>query len=141
MLIITYTIFECHQSKCTKRADQKKQGYNIKGIIIIISQDAFALSSCNGTKLPLISGSLRADIRTGLLHNIMMPLMLYPCFLFYLHLTESLISCSSNLLAAHSIEFLQEFLGIHFNEFTDIWDRFFICSAILRNNLLDHTKS
>lgn len=98
-------------------------------------------SSCNGTKLPLISGSLRTDIRTGLLHNIMMPSMLHPCFLFYLHLTESLISCSSNLLAAHSIEFLQEFLGIHFNEFTDIWDRFFICSAILRNNLLDHTKS
>ena len=58
----------------------QKQGYNIKGIIIIISQDAFALSSCNGTKLPLISGSLRTDIRTGLLHNIMMPLMLYPCF-------------------------------------------------------------
>ena len=74
MLIITYTIFECHQSKYTKRADQKKQGYNIKGIIIIISQDAFALSSCNGTKLPLISGSLRADIRTGLLHNNKQPL-------------------------------------------------------------------
>ena len=137
MLIITYTIFECHQSKCTLQ----KQGCNIEGIIIIILQDAFALSSCNGTKLPLISGLLRTDIRTGLLHNIMMPSTLHPCFLFYLHLTESLISCSSNLLAAHSIEFLQEFLGIHLNEFTDIWDRFFICSAILRNNLLDHTKS
>ena len=119
----------------------QKQGYNIKGIIIIISQGAFALSSCNGTKLPLISGSLSTDAQAGLLHNIMMPSMLHPCFLFYLHLTESLISCSSNFFAAHSIEFLQEFLGIHLNEFTDIWDRFFICSAILRNNLLDHTKS
>ena len=39
-----------------------------------------------------------------MLHNIMMPSMLHPCFLFYLHLTESLISCSSNFFAAHSIE-------------------------------------
>ena len=95
--------------KVYKNGRLQKQGCNIEGIIIIIPQDAFALSSCNGTKLPLISGSLRTDIRTGLLHNIMMPSTLHPCFLFYLHLTESLISCSSNLLAAHSIEFLQEY--------------------------------
>ena len=30
-------------------------------------------SSCNGTKLPLNSGSLRTDIRTGLLHKIYIP--------------------------------------------------------------------
>ena len=127
--------------KVYKKGRLQKQGCNIEGIIILFRKTLSLYPHVTVLSSRLSADPLRTDIRTGLLHNIMMPSMLHPCFLFYLHLTESLISCSSNFFAAHSIEFLQEFLGIHLNEFTDIWDRFFICSAILRNNLLDHTKS
>ena len=50
MLIITYTIFECHQSKCTLQ----KQGCNIEGIIILCSKPVRMSVLSN----PLISGSL-----------------------------------------------------------------------------------